>query len=242
MAGGQGEHLPRRLHPGPARGGGDHLDVLRLHDQGLGHLVDVEGLGRLDQDRVPGLEPGDVLEDAPVGVAVPGDGDVAQLARQRGARIVPGPLDVEHLVHVHPFGQRELRPIEGGHVHGRPDPGVRGRVGHRGGPLLRLGDAGVRFDLAPLLLEAGEDAALLPLRPDVRPPQLPHQEQHQQHPGGQQQLAEHPGRGGAPCAAVGGGHSATVASTVREPTKAGSVISRPVTIFSPRPTCSTHSR
>src|SRR5699024_9011451 len=70
----------------------DHLDVFGLDDQGLGRLVHVEGVGRLHHDRVPGLEPGDVLEDPAVGVAVPGDRDVADLPGQRGLRIVPAPL------------------------------------------------------------------------------------------------------------------------------------------------------
>src|SRR5699024_8633287 len=77
----------------------------------------------------------------------------------------------------------------------------------------------------------------------VGPPQLPHQEQQQERPERQQQLPEDPDDP-APTAtrAMGGAHPVTSASRVREPTKPGSVVVSRVSICSPSPTWSTHSR
>ena len=242
MAGGEGEHLLGGLDPGLAGRRRDHLDVLRHHDQRLGDLVDVEGVGRLHHDRVPALEAGDVLEHAPIGVAVAGHREVADLAGQGRLRVVPGALDVEHLLEAHALGEGELGAVEGGHVHLAPHHGVAGRLGHGRRALLARRDL-LGVDLSPLLLEAVDDPGLLAIGDHIGPPQLPHQEQQQEHAEGQQQLAEHTDQRAAAASTMGGAaHRITVASTVREPSKAGRVVSSSVSTFSPRPTWSTHSR
>ena len=229
MAGGQGEHPLGGLRPALAGRRGDHPGVVRHHHERLGDLVDVERLVGLHHDRITLLEAGDVLEDAAVGVAVPGDGEVPDLAGQRGLRVVAGTLDVQDLLEVHALGEREAVAVEGGHVHRAEDHGVLGRRGDGRRSVLARGDP-LLVHRAPFLLEPVEDPGLLAVGHHVGPPQLPHQEQAQQHPGGQQQLAEDPEHTRAPGPAAvrscdpssrvraARAHRLTAASTARGPT------------------------
>src|SRR5699024_5785774 len=86
---------PGCLRAGLPGGRGEHLHVLGHDAQRLSDLVDVERLDRLHHDRIPLLQARDLLEGSAVSVAVPGHGEVADLAGQSGLGVVAHALDVE---------------------------------------------------------------------------------------------------------------------------------------------------
>ena len=86
-----GRHRQQRLvgsAPGFAGHGRDDLDVVGAHDLVPVHLVHVYPVCGLDDDPVAVAQPVDVVERPPVGRAVPGDGEVADLPRPSGAHVV----------------------------------------------------------------------------------------------------------------------------------------------------------
>ena len=76
------------LAPGLLGTGATTSTWVGLHDPWFDDLVDVPVALGLHDDRVAGLELVEPPEDGPV--AVPGDGEVADLAGQRGVRVVAG--------------------------------------------------------------------------------------------------------------------------------------------------------
>ena len=66
----------------------DHVGVAGRHDEALGGVVDEDALQRGEDDGVADLDRVEVVEGVAVGGAVPGDGGVAGLARERRADVV----------------------------------------------------------------------------------------------------------------------------------------------------------